>query len=179
MTRITKHFILLSLVLIAYTTNAQKALQYEKGASLNTIKFYIGDEIRFRLTESDIWYTRIIYDIDLESNSILIENTKDNNPVLIPIKDISHIKIKNRNKLGRIVGQTLFTGGLNVILGSVALSRQDIIPPLSQDLTPIATGAAGAGIGFLLWKLFSKEGVKLNSRKRLRLIDTTLYIPST
>lgn len=158
---------------------AQKALQYEKGGSLKTLKFYIGDEIKFKIkSANDIWYTRIIYDIDVDKNTILIENTADENPIQLPITDITHIRIKNRNKLGRLLGQVLFVGGINTILTTFALSRRDIIPSFKEDPDPLIYGGAGTIIGFAIWRLFSREGIKLNQRKRLRLIDTTLYLPA-
>lgn len=160
--------------------HAQKALQYEKGGSLKTRKFYIGDEIQFKIdSENDIWYSRIIYDIDLESNSILIENLSDENPVQLPISDITHFRIGKRNKVGKLLGQVLLVGGINTILTTWALARRDIVPSWREDPVPLISGGLGMLVGYVVWKIFSREEVKLNRRKRLRLIDTTLYFPSS
>ena len=154
----------------------QKALQFEKRGSLNTTKYYIGDELTFRISDSHIWYTRMIHNIDLDNQSILIVNLYDETPIQFPISDITHIEIGNRNKIGRIIGQALFVGGLNTALSSVVLARADLVPPISEDPSPLLYGLGGSAIGYSLWKLFSINRIKLNDRKRLRLIDTTLYI---
>lgn len=151
-------------------------MQFEKRASLNTIRYYIGDEIRFRIQESDIWYTRMIHDINMDEQTILIENLNDDTPIHLPISDITHFQIGIRNKIGQIIGQALFVGGLNTALSTVALTRTNLIPPLREDPAPLLYGLGGSAVGYALWKLFSNNKVKLNSRKRLRLIDTTLYI---
>ena len=155
---------------------AQKALQFEKRSSLNTSKFYIGDEVRFRINGSKIWYTRMIHDINLNQQTILIVNLNDDTPIHLPIKDITHIQVGNRNKVGQILGQTLFVGGFNTVLTSVALNRNNFIPSFRDDPAPLIYGFGGSAVGFALWKLFSRNQIKLNDRKRLRLIDTTLYL---
>ena len=162
--------------LYGHSLFAQKALQFEKRSSLNTVKFYIGDEFTFRLNESKIWYTRMIHNINMDDQTILIENLNDDTPIHLSIQDITHVRIGNRNKVGRIIGQALFVGGLNTALSSIALARADLVPPLSEDASPLLYGLGGSAIGYTLWRLFSVSNIKLNDRKRIRLIDTTLYI---
>ena len=167
------------LILFPSMLFGQKALQYEKGGSLNTMKFFIGDEVTFKINDSDIWYTRIIWDINVEQNYLVIENQGADDPVNIYIKDITHIKIKKRKtQIGSIIGQALIVGGFNTILGTIALSRRGIVPTITEDPTPIYTGLGGSAIGYVIYKLFTRDGKKLNDRRRLRLIDTTIYLPS-
>ena len=160
----------------SHSLSAQKALQFEKRSSLNTVKFYIGDEFTFKLNESKIWYTRMIHNINMDNQTILIENMNDDTPIHLPISNITHIQIGNRNKTGRIIGQALFVGGLNTALSSIVLARADLVPPLREDASPLLYGLGGSAVGYALWRLFSISNIKLNERKRIRLIDTTLYI---
>ncbi len=119
-------------------------------------RFYIGDELKFRLKDEDFKRTATLTAID--SNSVTI-----NGVAKIPLEDFRVIQIqKKRVKAARLVGTS---GGLlfMVLGGANVLLRQD-----GSDA--MIYGGAIALVSVQILRLFENRNYKLNSYRYLRTV---------
>jgi len=150
------------LLLASSHIGAQKLLQLEQSGTLNTTRFYIGQELIFQLRNNDKgWYTRTITDIDVEGGRLIFYN----HPV--HIDSISMIKLPRSNGM-QIVGGALQVGGANAMLFSIAYP---IFQNQPVNWAGVGFGALGIAIGTALRKLFKTKKFVIGKRKRLRLLD--------
>ena len=160
--------IFLLALMCAWPAHSQKFLQLEKSGSLKSTRFYPGDELTFRLKNDDTgWYTRLIYDFDLENNLILVQGHE------LPLDSISMIRLP-RTKAMQIVGGALQVGGINMILFSAYYS---IFRDYDADWSTILSGVANIAVGTALRSLFASKRFKPGKRKRLRLLDLNFSAP--
>jgi hypothetical protein len=151
------------LALAAAPVFAQKMLLLERANNPKPTKYYIGDQLHYRLTgQEDYWYERTITDMLPEKNTILLDNFP------VQIGDISYLKVR-RKGIWRIMGGTLFTFGVSLAFATtIAVLYKD-------DGTNFgalyATSAGSAGVGYYL---STRRKLKLSERHRLRLIEIDL-----
>ncbi len=138
---------------------AQQYLLFEKANNPRTVKFQIGDELRFRLAgEENYWYTREITKILPEANSIMLDN------YLVKVSDITAIK-RPPNTFCRITGGALLSFGIGLTFATTAalLYRDEQNYPAYYA----AAGASLLGSKFLL----RRRTVHLGEKYRLRPIE--------
>lgn len=165
MNRLLTLALLLLFILPGY---GQKMLQLEKAGSLKSTRFFVGDEMTFRLKNDDKgWYTRIIHDFDLNNNWIVFHQ------YTLPLDSIEMIQL-DRNHAMQIVGGALQGGGINMVLFSTYYS---IFQDRDLDWSTIISGVANVGIGTAIRKLFRKKRFKPGKHKRLRLLDVSFGPP--
>ncbi len=147
--------------------NAQKAILLEKGGSLKTEKFFVGDLLYYKLkSDPKHWLGELIYDIDIESGLILFENRS------VYVDDIYAIQIRDAG------GFVKWTSSLLTNF-SLAWNFWTIVALIAGDPITVTTVSIGVGsfaVGQMLRLLFFKTH-KIKKRKRLRLIDLTFYKP--
>lgn len=145
--------------------NAQKAILLEKGGSLKTEKFFVGDRLYYKLkSDPKHWLEEIIHDIDIESSLILFENRS------VYVDDIFAIQIRDAG------GFVKWTSSLLTNF-SLAWNFWTIVALIAGDPITVTTVSIGVGsfaVGQMLRLLFFKTH-KIKKRKRLRLIDLTFY----
>lgn len=146
----------------------QKLLQLEKAGSLKTMRFYIGDEITFQLFNDDVgWYTRTIYDIDVENRTLVLEN------YVLPIDSISMLQLP-KSKAWQTIGTALQYGGVGLAISSVSIS---IVQDQPLDWTGIGTSLGSAALGTAMKYGMRKKKFKIGKNKRLRVLDLSFGPP--
>ncbi len=160
--------ILTTLFLLGTTSKAQKCLQLERAGSLKKIRYYIGDDITFKLYNDDAgWYTRTITEIDVDGRKLDFFGHR------VSIDSISMIQMKRGNGM-QIVGGALQVGGANTILFSITYP---LFNNASPDWVGVGSGVAIMGIGTMLRWLFKTKRFVIGKNKRLRLLDLNFGPP--
>ncbi len=145
--------------LLPNTLVAQYYLLFEKANKAQTVKYQIGNQLRFRLAgEENYWYTREITKILPESNSIMLDN------YLVKVGDIAAIK-RPPNTFCKITGGALLSFGVGLTFATTAaLLYRD------EQNYPAYYGAAG--VSLLASKfLLRRRTVHLGEKYRLRPIE--------
>ncbi len=151
------------ILLSSANAGAQKFLQLEKGGSFKYTRYYIGEDITFKLNHDDKgWYTRTITDIDVEGGSLVFFS----HPV--HIDSIAMIQLPG-SKVWQFTGLALQVGGANAMLFSLGYSP--IFKNEPVNWSGVATGALGIAIGTVLRRLTKTKKFTPGKRKRLRLLD--------
>ena len=147
----------------------QKFVQIEKLHSPKTIKFFLGDEITFMLTDGQ-WYTRVIEDVSYEKQYLLFPNGH------IKIEDIATIKTFKNKKWSRSIGNQLV--GFVPVWGGFRLVESKLLDGDGFGKGDYLIMGAAAGVGLLLRTLFKsrtyhfqKKPGKPSNKWRLRILD--------
>ncbi|MEY3369293.1 MAG: hypothetical protein RI973_2448 [Bacteroidota bacterium] len=173
-------FALLLLSGAALPAAGQKFLQLEKLNSLQTRKYYPGDEITFRLDNGQ-WYTRVIedvsYDLETQGRASLLLFANGH----VSIDSITAFRTYNVAGWSRPIGNQMFNFAVAWLLFSAIDEAVDDNPfrdiPNSTWIIPLSSTAGGLALKrifrhrtFRLKK--DKEG---NAKKwRLRVLDLNL-----
>jgi len=153
-------YLLLSLFFFsALPVSAQKVLQMEKRGKINTTKFYLGEELIFRLKGSREWYTDIMIDIKVEEDIIVFSEQ------FVKVSDITMLKKYRRG--ARVAEAGLYTFGASW-LGWSLLGTLDGVP--LNDLA-WKVPASSVGLGFLIRRLFNVKKYRIGKRRKLRVLD--------
>ena len=156
-----KFFYLLLIFSLYFTlpSSAQKVLQMEKRGKIKTTKFYLGEELIFRLKGSKEWYTDIMVDIKVEEKIIVFSER------FVKVSDITTIKEYRRG--ARIAEGSLYSFGASW-LGFSLLGTLDGVP--LNDLA-WKVPASSVGLGFLIRKLFYVKKYRIGKKRKLRVLD--------
>lgn len=160
-----KYYFILALLFLPFFSYSQKAIVLEREGTLHTKKFFVGENLVFKLKQDrKHWLEEVILDLDIDAGYILFEHRT------VPVSDIIAIQIRDAGKVTRGISTLLTTFSYSWGFWSlVSLAFGDSLSPFE----------IGVGVGsFLLGKLLKLTFFKtyrLNKRKRLRLIDLTFY----
>ncbi len=144
----------------------QKFLQIEKYGSPKVKKFYIGDDLTYRIKGDKTWYTGTIQDLIIAEDIILFENR------FVKMGDITMMRKRLgwSQKIGTqlyiFAGSWLFFSGTAALVGWWEV-RWD---------TAIIAGSALV-TGFLIKKIFKYKKYKFGKRRRLRMLDISIPKP--
>ncbi len=155
-------FIYIFLALFLFTAipvSAQKVLQMEKRGKVKTKKFYLGEEIIFKLKGSKGWYKDIMIDIKAEENIIVFSER------FVKVSDITMLKKYRRG--ARIAEGSLYTFAASW-LGFSLLGTLDDVP--LNDLA-WKVPASSVGLGFLIRRIFYIKKYRIGKRRKLRVLD--------
>jgi len=154
------------LILLAFNLNAQKILQIEKVGSTKLVRFYLGNEITFKLKNQEGWFTRRIEDIDANQNLVLFEEQG-----FVNIKDISFIRRSEANRRSKDIGNSMYIFGANWGFWSLASTL------VGDELTWLAVivPAVAFVIGIVIKWLGKKKVWKMGQRRRLRVLDLEFF----
>ncbi len=159
---------LLGLVLLLGFSNmlfGQKFLQIEKRGSLKVVKYYIGDDINYRLKGDKTWYTGTIQDLIIDENIILFANR------YIRMDDVQTLRKRKKwsGSVGRqlyyFAGSWLFFSAAGTLVGWELRWDTVIIP------------ATAVVVGWLIKKIFKYKKYKIGKKHRLRMLDLNLKKP--
>ena len=157
-------FILFFLSVVFLTSvQSQKILQIEKVNSLKSIRYFVGDEITYKLkSDPDYWYTEIISDVIPQDSIVILQIG------YVHLKEIAEIKVTDARKWSVLIGNKLVQFGLSWGFWSVVGGTFSSTPIGWAALTvPLVS----AGVGSIIKFLFKSKRHKIGKRKRLRLLD--------
>ena len=145
------------------TTTAQKILQIEKVNSLKSIRYFVGDEITYKLkSDPDYWYTEIISDVIPQDSIVILQIG------YVHLSEIAEVKVTDARKWSVALGNKLTQFGLSWGFWSVIGGTFSSTPIGWAALTvPLVT----IGVGSIVKFLFKSKRHKIGKRKRLRLLD--------
>ena len=143
---------------------AQKFIQMEKYGSAKVKKYYIGDELTYKIKEfGDDWLTETIEDIHMQDNLVQFKNR------VIKLNDIIAIRSFQRSRWSKPIGQKLYLFGISWGVFSL------LSPLAGLPITWAAAIVPGVAFttGFLLQVIFKHRTYKLGKGKRrwLRMLD--------
>lgn len=142
-------------------TQAQKVLQMEKRGKVKTKKYYLGEELTFKLKGDKDWYTDVMIDIKVEEEIIVFSER------FVKVSDIKTIKSYKNARFANRTEKSLYSFGAAWLLFS--LGGTLVGEPLN-DLT-WKVPAASVGLGFLIKKLFYTRKYRIGKKRRLRVLD--------
>jgi hypothetical protein len=151
--------------LIAKATFSQKILQLEMINHVESIKYYEGSKITFRVIGSDNWLERTIENIMIPEQTIIF------NEGMYHINQIQAIRTKRWGVFALGAGLSSFGTAWTglAILDELRKNDQSNIKDYVIGLTSILSG-------YTLNKLFfNKNNDTSSNRYRLRLLDLSMY----
>jgi len=155
-------YIFLSIFLLSILpAQAQKVLQMEKRGKVKTKKFYLGEEITYKLKGSKDWYTDIMVDIKIEEDIIVFSER------FVKVSDIKAIKSYKNARFARSAQASLYTFGAGWLLFSLGGTLAG--EPLN-DLTwqvPVTSFV----LGWTIKRIFYTRIYRMGKRRRLRVLD--------
>lgn len=156
-------FILLGFgfLLLPSATHAQKFLQLEKANRAKTTKFYVGQDLTYRLKGNDEWYTSTITNVQMDSQLVAF----DWKPVAVA--NIEAVRLQHAPIL-RTLGPMLMIFGASWAGFSLVGAAFD-----NYKLTAGTAIVSGTGLasGFILYQIFKHKRVRLSERRRLRAVE--------
>ncbi|TNE48819.1 MAG: hypothetical protein EP344_18455 [Bacteroidetes bacterium] len=140
---------------------AQKFIQLEKANRAKTIKFYVGQDLTYRLKGQTEWATALITDVQMDSQLIAL------NWKTMPVSNIEAIRLQHSGFV-RSLGPMLMLFGASWVGYSVvgAVFYDD---PLTAS-TAIVSGTSIA-TGYLLHRIFKHKTIRMRERRRLRAVE--------
>lgn len=154
-------FLLCAFCLFPSGVSAQKFIQLEKANKAKTIKFYVGQEITYRLKGNADWYTSTITDVQMDSQRVALDLK------YMPVSNIAAIQLHYPGIL-RALGPSLMVFG-------AAWAGFSLIGAAFDDykLTAGTAIVSGTGLasGFVLHQIFKSKRVRLTERRRLRAVE--------
>lgn len=160
--------VLLSIVFVlSYHADAQAFLVVETSGKVETRKYPIGTDIRIHLKEDKhyLWHDFTIQDLDLEAKCIRVSDN-----YCIPLAAINGFDYtpEKGNALAKSLAK--FAIPYAAYMGVQAIRG----PRINNFQKGIGIAAV---VGWFTAKLFFTGQVKINTRRRLRLIDLTMTMP--
>lgn len=157
-------------ILLSITCNlfGQKFLQLEKYGSAKVRKFYIGEEITYRVDGDKTWYTGTINDLLVDDNIILFENRA------VTLDRIVQLKTFDNAQWSKQISLQLYTAAASWVLFSAAATLVGW-----WELTASTWIIAGAAVvtAWIIRQIFKSKKIKLGKRKWLRMLDITVSPP--
>lgn len=153
----------LFIICALFTTNAsaQKILQMEKRGKVKTKKFFLGEELTFKLKGQDEWITDVMIDIKVEEDIIVFSER------FVKVSDIKIIKSYKNARRAMTFQRSLYTFGTAWLLYSLGGTLAG--EPLN-DLT-WKVPATSFVLGFLIKKIFYTRKYRIGKKRRLRVLD--------
>ncbi len=155
--------VLIILFLFPLQGSCQKILQMEKKVSFKIWRYYPGDLLEFEINGQ--WFKRQIVDFDLENKYIIFHDG------FVKLSDINRLRTQGLEVLGKGVATSLFVFGSSWSFFSLADWLVGGTLTLSNALVP----ASSFAIAGLLRLILKTKKHRLGKRKRLRLLDLTVY----
>ena len=143
------------------SSNAQKVLQMEKRGKVNTKKFYMGEELTFKLKGQGEWITDVMVDIKVEEGIIIFSER------YIKVDDIRLIKSFKNARFAKSAQVSLYTFGI----GWLAFSLGGTLAGEPLNNLSWQVPATSLALGWIIKKLFYSRKYKIGKKRRLRLLD--------
>lgn len=147
----------------------QRFLQLEKNHLKTKLKYASGDEIIFKLKQSDQWIRSAISAIDYDNNIIHMYG------ITVPVDSIISIK-SYRPFISPVIGEALWKSGL-AAFGTSALYGLVFQPENTIDFLAVTGGIALSGLG-LKQMAKIRRVYDIGNKYNLRLTDLNIYLQS-
>jgi hypothetical protein len=146
--------ILLCLLVYLPQIKAQKMLLLEETGKLRSTRFYVGQNLQFRLVgRENYWYTRKITDILAESNAVKLGEN------IVEVEDIAAIRVKRKSPWKRFAPKLVVFGAQLGFATALAMADK------RWGYAPLfLVSAASTMYGTYL---LTDKKIKLNKRRRL------------
>lgn len=167
---ITAFRLLFSLIgfLLFFTATGQRYFQIEKHHTRIKLKYTTGDDVTFRLRQSDQWITSTLGEIDYDNNILFFTN------LTVPLDSINAIK-SHRPLVSPGLGKTLWRSGI-AGLGTSLLYTLAFQPANAREFLLFFGGVSATGLG--LQQLSKIRRIyPIGKKYNLRLTDLNVYIP--
>ncbi len=140
---------------------AQKFVQLEKTNRAQTLKFYAGQELTYRLKGDPEWITSTITDVQMDSQLVALDWK------FVPIGRIDAVWLQYPGILRGLGPSFMIFGASWVGFSLIGAAFDD------YKLTAGTAIVSGAGLtsGFALHQIFKRKKVKLGERRRLRAVE--------
>lgn len=153
---------LLFLLYCIVPASAQKFIQMEKYGSAKVKKYYLGDQLTYKLKEfPDTWTTSTIEDIVMSENIVIFNNRSVNLSELIAIR--SYKPSRWSVPIARSLYRFGLSWGVFSLLGPLAGF------PLTWAAAIVP--AAAFTTGFLIKSIFKHRTFRLGKRRWLRMLN--------
>ena len=160
-------FLLLIIFWGASDLSAQKFIQMEKYGSAKVKKYYIGDELTYKLKEfPNDWTTSTIEDIVMEENIVIFHNR------IIKLDELIAIRSFKPSRWSVPISKNLYRFGLS--WGVFSLLGTLVDTPLTWAAAIVP--ATAFATGFLIKSIFKHRTYKLGKRRWLRMLDMSQQI---
>lgn len=156
--------LLVGLIQVAvFPVSAQKILQLERYGRAKTTKFFVGDEITYRLKGEKDWNTRVIDDLEVADGLIVAVDR------YIKVADIE--ALRHERHWAQPVGKQLFWFGTGWSFYGLVGNALDGNPNTHYRWGDAVVTGTAWGLALLLPKTMRYKRTHLGERKRLRLVD--------
>ena len=161
-----RHFILFAAccLWLPSAAAAQKFLQLEKANKARTDKFFVGQDITYRLKDSSEWFTSTITDVQMDAQLVAFDWKT------VPVGNIEAIRLRHAPIL-RSLGPMFMIFGASWAGFSLVGAAFD-----QYKLTAGTAIVSGTGLasGFILHQIFRHKRIRLGERRRLRAVEIPL-----
>lgn len=157
---------LVTAALFASPAFGQKFIQLEKANRARTTKFYVGQELTYRLKTDKEWHIGTITDAQMDAQTLALDWKQ------MPVSDIGAIRLQYPGLL-RNSGPALMIFGASWAGFALIGAAFD-----NYKLTAGTAIVSGTGLasGFLLQQIFKNKNVRLNDRRRLRAVEIPVML---
>ncbi|MEM9919474.1 MAG: hypothetical protein AAF990_15330 [Bacteroidota bacterium] len=159
----TLSLLLILMVFLPSNAQAQKVLQMEKFGKAKVTKYFIGDELTFRLKgEKDYWYQEVIQDILADDGLILFTNRA------VKVSDIDAIRSYRIARFTRPFSRNLYLFATSWTVFSLLA-----IPTLGWEIGLADGIIVGTSLlsGYLIRRLFRYRTYRMGKKRQLRLLN--------
>ncbi len=162
---IMRIFITFLFILSCFIADAQKFIQMDAFGKKKAIRFYVGDELTFRVVGDDYFHTVIIQGLNTEKGLIKLNHGQ------VRLSDITEIRMTNRDIQRRFLGRKLFNFGVAFI--GIGIMDAVLFGSTFGAIGAFVGGTAIVG-GIILRWIMKRRTFKINKNRRLRMINLNL-----
>jgi hypothetical protein len=157
------------LTFIPFFVHSQNVLQIEKRHTKVMLKYTTGDDVTFKLKQSDQWITSTLNEINYDQQIIRFTN------LTVVLDSIAAIR-SHKPLVPPALGGALWRSGL-VALANVAMYGIVFQPANFKEFAYFFGGVTLSGVG--LSQLSKKNRIyPIGKKYNLRLLDLNFYIPA-
>ena len=143
--------------------SAQKVLQIERYGKAKTEKFYVGQELTFKLKGDEEWQSAYIEGLLVEENIVLL------GPRYVRLDSISALRFtRNWTKAASL---TLFWFGTGWSAFALIGTATDGDPETKYQASDAIVTGTSWFLAFIIPRLFKYKKIKFGEKKRLRMLD--------
>lgn len=140
----------------------QTVLQLERSGRVKTVKYGIGTVLDYRLNGQKEWYAGEIVRLIPDEKIIVFPNR------YVRLEEMAGLRFDSPSRWSKPMGRNLYIFGASWSAFSLGASIFDKNDPYTWGDAAV-TATAGA-TGWLIQRLFRYKTIRLNQRKRLRIL---------
>jgi hypothetical protein len=167
-----KAFLQIILFIFALLPNSfgQKMLQMDTDKFGGRLRFMIGDQLEFQLDNKPEWHKFTITDLDAVTQEIVFDEMR------LPISRITKLFFIKKGVRTATYSLSSMIGSFGLTWTTYAVYGLIVASPMVGPVTFIVGGTALAVAGVLfVAKRIWKRKYKITPKRRLRIVDVTIY----